>query len=251
MWQLPWRPGTADDTEGAAMVHDDTGALVAVAVDGPSGSGKSSTARAVAARLGWNYVDTGAMYRALTWWMIREDVDVNDPAAVSARVAEPLLDISVDPQEHMVFIDGDDVSAEIRDPKVTSSVSAVSAVPKVRERLVEIQREIMERGPVVVEGRDIGTVVAPDAAVKVFLVATTEVRAERRAAEWADAHGITVERTAAMLDHRDHMDSTRELSPLTQADDAVVIDSTSMTLDEVIDRVIALVRERVPGYASP
>ena len=190
------------------------------------------------------------MYRALTWWLIRENVDVNDATAVSARVAEPALDISVDPREHMVFINGDDVSAEIRDPNVTSSVSAVSAVPKVRERLVGIQREIMERGPVVVEGRDIGTVVAPDAAVKVFLVATTEVRAERRAAEWADAHGITVERTAAMLDHRDRQDSTRELSPLTQADDAVVIDSTSMTLDEVIDRVIALVRERVPGYAT-
>ena len=232
------------------MVHDDTGALVAVAVDGPSGSGKSSTARGVAARLGWNYVDTGAMYRALTWWLVKENVDVNDATAVSARVAEPALDISVDPREQMVFINGDDVSAEIRDPNVTSSVSAVSAVPKVRERLVGIQREIMERGPVVVEGRDIGTVVAPDAAVKVFLVATTEVRAERRAAEWADAHGITVERTAAMLDHRDRLDSTRELSPLTQADDAVVIDSTSMTLDEVIDRVIALVRERVPGYAS-
>jgi cytidylate kinase len=232
------------------MVHDDSGALVAVAVDGPSGSGKSSTARGVAKRLAWNYVDTGAMYRALTWWLIQEQVDVHDADEVSRRVVEPVLDLSVDPSEHLVFINGDDVSAEIRDPKVTSAVSAVSSVPKVRERLVQIQREIMERGPVVVEGRDIGTVVAPDAAVKVFLVATTEARAERRAAEWAEAHGITVERTAAMLDHRDRLDSTRELSPLTQADDAVVIDSTNMSLDEVVDRVITLVRERVPGYAS-
>jgi cytidylate kinase len=232
------------------MVHDDTGALVAVAVDGPSGSGKSSTARGVAERLGWNYVDTGAMYRALTFWLLRVGIDVADASEVAARVGEPVLDISVDPREHLVFINGDDVSREIRDPGVTSAVSAVSAVPAVRERLVAIQREIMERGPVVVEGRDIGTVVAPDAAVKVFLVATTEIRAERRAAEWAEAHGITVERTAAMLDHRDRLDSTRELSPLTQADDAVVIDSTNLTLDEVIDRVIGLVRERVPGYAT-
>ena len=232
------------------MVHDDTGALVAVAVDGPSGSGKSTTARGVAQQLGWNYVDTGAMYRALTWWLISQGVDVDDVAEVGRRVGEPELDISVDPTKQAVFVNGVDVSAEIRDPSVTSSVSAVSAVAAVRERLVEIQREIMERGPVVVEGRDIGTVVAPDAAVKVFLVATTEARAERRAAEWAEQHDITIERTAAMLDLRDQLDSTRELSPLTQAEDAVMIDSTEMSLDDVIDRVISLVRERVPSYAT-
>jgi cytidylate kinase len=232
------------------MVHDDTGALVAVAVDGPSGSGKSSTARGVATRLGWNYVDTGAMYRALTWWLISHDIDIHDADTVGQRVSEPDLDISVDPSSPAVFVDGREVSAEIRDPHVTSSVSAVSAVPAVRERLVSVQREIMERGAVVVEGRDIGTVVAPDAAVKVFLVASTEVRAERRAAEWAEGHGITVERTAAMLDQRDHLDSTRELSPLSQADDAVMIDSTALTLDEVIDQVVALVHERIPTFAA-
>ena len=232
------------------MVHDDTGALVAVAVDGPSGSGKSSTARGVAQRLGWNYVDTGAMYRAITWWLITQAVDVDDVAEVGRRVGEPTLDISVDPTKQAVYVNGADVSAEIRDPNITSSVSAVSAVAAVRERLVEIQREIMERDPVVVEGRDIGTVVAPDAAVKVFLVATTEARAERRAAEWAEQHDITIERTAAMLDLRDQLDSTRELSPLTQAEDAVMIDSTEMSLDDVIDRVISLVRERVPSYAT-
>jgi cytidylate kinase len=165
-------------------------------------------------------------------------------------VNEPTLDISVDPAAPGVFVNRHEVSDEIRDPHVTESVSAVSAVPAVRERLVAIQREIMERGAVVVEGRDIGTVVAPDAAVKVFLVATTEARAQRRAAEWAHDHGITVESTAAMLDQRDHLDSTRELSPLTQADDAVVIDSTSLTLDEVIDQVIAMVRDRIPSFAT-
>jgi CMP/dCMP kinase len=231
------------------MVHDDTGALVAVAVDGPSGSGKSSTARGVAAQLGWNYVDTGAMYRAITWWLIREGVDVDDPAEVGRRASEPRLDVSVDPTSLSVFVDGLDVADEIRDPGITSAVSAVSAVPEVRERLVAVQREVMERGPVVVEGRDIGTVVAPDAVVKVFLVATTEARAERRAAEWADEHGVSVADTAEQLDRRDHLDSTRELSPLTQADDAVVIDSTSLTLDDVIDRIVALVRERVPAYS--
>lgn len=232
------------------MVHDDTGALVAVAVDGPSGAGKSSTARGVAAQLGWNYVDTGAMYRALTWWLQSAGVDTYDTAVVAARVAEPSLDISLDPSNPTVYVDGQDVSAEIRDPVVTSAVSAVSAVPAVRERLVAIQREIMERGPVVVEGRDIGTVVAPDAAVKVFLVASAEARAHRRAAEWAEDHGMTVTETAAMLDRRDHLDSTREFSPLTQADDAVVIDSTSLSLDEVIAQVIDLVRQRVPTYAA-
>lgn len=232
------------------MVHDDTGALIAVAVDGPSGSGKSSTARGVAKRLGWNYVDTGAMYRALTWWLISEGVDVTDSEVVAERVFEPLLDISVDPSTPGVFVNGREVSDEIRDPHVTSAVSAVSAVPTVRERLVAVQREILERGAVVVEGRDIGTVVAPDAAVKVFLVATTEARAQRRAAEWAHEHEVTVEKTAAMLDHRDRLDSTRELSPLTQADDAVVIDSTAMTLDEVIDRVVSLVQQRIPSLAT-
>lgn len=232
------------------MVHDASGALIAVAVDGPSGSGKSSTARGVAVRLGWNYVDTGAMYRALTWWLVDQGVDVHDPPAVAARVGEPLLDISVDPLAPAVFVDGREVSAEIRDPHVTSSVSAVSAVPEVRARLVAVQREIMERGPVVVEGRDIGTVVAPDAAVKVFLVASSEARAQRRAAEWAEEHGLTVEHTAAMLDQRDHLDSTRELSPLTQAEDAVLVDSTRMTLDEVIEHVVGLVRERVPSSAA-
>ncbi len=232
------------------MVHDDTGALVAVAVDGPSGSGKSSTARGVAGRLGWNYVDTGAMYRALTWWLISEGIDVTDAEAVAERVFEPLLDISVDPSSPGVFVNGREVSNEIRDPHVTSSVSAVSAVPTVRERLVAVQREIMERGAVVVEGRDIGTVVAPDAAVKVFLIATTEARAQRRAAEWAHEHDVTVENTAAMLDHRDHLDSTRELSPLTQAEDAVMIDSTALTLEEVIDRVVALVHQRIPSFAT-
>ncbi|MCZ3386272.1 MAG: (d)CMP kinase [Actinomycetia bacterium] len=232
------------------MVHDTTGALVAVAVDGPSGSGKSSTARGVAAHLGWNYVDTGAMYRALTWWMINEGVDVTDPEAVTARVGEPTLDISVDPLALGVYVNGREVSTEIRDPHVTESVSAVSAVPAVRERLVAIQREIMERSAVVVEGRDIGTVVAPDAAVKIFLVAATEARAVRRAAEWAHDHGISVASTAAMLDQRDHLDSTRELSPLTQADDAVMIDSTALTLDEVIDQVVAMVRDRIPSFAT-
>src|SRR5215207_2740456 len=144
------------------MVHDDTGALVAVAVDGPSGSGKASTACAVAQRLRWNYVDTGSMYRALTWWLMGQGVDVNDPDAIRQRVDEPALDISVDPGAPAVFVNDSDVSAEIRDFHVTSAVSAVSAVKEVRDRLVAIQREIMERGPVVVEGRDFGTVVAPD-----------------------------------------------------------------------------------------
>lgn len=232
------------------MVHDASGALVAVAVDGPSGSGKSTAARGVAQRLGWNYVDTGAMYRALTWWLIQQGVDAQDAAEVGRRVHEPLLDISVDPSQPAVYVNGQEVSQEIRDPLVTSSVSAVSAVRAVRDRLVSVQRGIMERGPVVVEGRDIGTVVAPDAIVKIFLIASTEARAQRRAAEWAASHGISVENTAEMLDHRDRLDSTRELSPLTQADDAVLIDSTTMEIEQVIERIVDLVHERIPSIAA-
>ena len=222
----------------------------AVAVDGPSGSGKSSTARGVARRLGWAHIDTGAMYRAMTWWMLKHGVDTHDPVAVAQRAKEPELVISTDPDGPSVLIDGHDVTEEIRDPRVTDAVSAVSAVPEVRERLVALQRAAMSEEPVVIEGRDIGTVVVPDAPLKVFLVASGQARAERRTAEFDGGHNADMEDTLTSLNRRDLLDSQREFSPLVRASDAIEIDSTNMTLDEVIDYVVDLVRQTVDSQTS-
>jgi len=232
------------------MSAETVGAPFAVAVDGPSGSGKSSTARGVAKRLGWSYLDTGAMYRAMTWWLLTHGVDVDDPLAVASRADEPRLEVFTDPDGPGVLIDGLDVSEEIRDPNVTNAVSAVSAVPDVRKRLVELQRAAMEAGPVVIEGRDIGTVVVPDAPVKVFLVASSNARAERRTAELGNQHDVNLEDTLTSLKRRDLLDSSRDVSPLSRADDAVEIDSTDLSLDEVIETVVALVRQRMESAAT-
>lgn len=216
---------------------------VVVAVDGPSGSGKSSVARAVAAKLGFRYLDTGAMYRAITWWMLEHDVPVDDPAAVAAAVDRPVLDVTTDPAEPRFTVDGVDVGEAIRTRDVTNAVSAVSAVPATRERLVVEQRAIIAAGSIVAEGRDIGTVVAPDASVKVFLVADEEIRAARRTGDTNARLGTDVAVTRTEQARRDAADSSRKSSPLAKADDAVEVDSTELSLAEVIDRVLDLVRE--------
>lgn len=232
----PLRGGTAGEPVGGQVV----------AVDGPSGSGKSSVAKAVAAALGLRYLDTGAMYRALTWWMLEHGVDVDDPDAVAGASARPRLGVGTDPRVPAVEVDSIDVSGPIRTGRVTNAVSAVSAVPRVRERLVGLQREIIGPGGIVVEGRDIGTVVAPDAAVKVFLTASAEARAERRNAELVrDAPSVTV--THGEMARRDRLDSSRTASPLVKAADAVEIDATDLTLPEVIEAVLGLVRRRTTG----
>ncbi|MBP2702231.1 (d)CMP kinase [Microbispora sp. RL4-1S] len=216
-----------------------------VAMDGPSGSGKSSASRGVARALGLRYLDTGAMYRAVTWWMLRRDVDVADAAAVAALAGEPVLALSTDPDAPGITVDGVDVSGPIRGAEVTGSVSAVSAVPEVRTRLVDLQRQIIAEslpgGGIVVEGRDIGTVVAPDAPVKVFLTASAEARAHRRTAELT---GTSVEAQRAAMARRDTLDSTRATDPLAKAADAVELDTTPLDLDEVIAEVLRLVKER-------
>lgn len=214
-----------------------------VAIDGPSGSGKSSTSRGVAARLGLRYLDTGAMFRAITWWMLRHDVDVTDPEAIAARAAEPVIESGTDPLDPTILVDGEDASVAIRSDEVNAAVSPVSAVPAVRARLLELQRTIIEdAGSIVVEGRDIGSVVAPDAPVKLYLSADPEARAVRRAAE---AGGDVVATQESLL-ARDRIDSGRVTAPLTMADGAVHIDTTPYTLDEVISQVVALV-EAVSG----
>ena len=216
-----------------------TGGVV-VAVDGPSGSGKSSTSREVAVRLGLRYLDTGAMYRAMTWWMLQHRVAVEDADAVAAHADQPLLVLGTDPRAPTVTVDGTDVAGPIRGPEVTGAVSAVSAVPQVRERLLHEQQAIIGAGGIVVEGRDIGTVVAPDADVKVFLTADPEARATRRTAE---QRGSDVAATQQDLVRRDTIDSGRATSPLAMAVDARHIDTTPYTLAEVVDQVVALVED--------
>lgn len=213
-----------------------------VAVDGTSGSGKSSTSRGVARRLGLRYLDTGAMYRAVTWWMLRHGVDVHDPAAVASRCEEPRIRCGTDPSAPTITVDGEDVALEIRGEDVNAAVSPVSAVPRVRARMQVMQRQIIEAaiadGGIVVEGRDIGSVVWPDAAVKVHLSADPAARARRRAAEEG---GSDLEATRESLLARDEIDSGRAVSPLVRADGAVLVDTTSLTLDQVVETVVALV----------
>jgi len=216
------------------------GAHIVVAMDGPSGSGKSSTSRGVAARLGLRYLDTGAMFRALTWWMLCRGVDVADAAAVADHVDEPVIVCGTDPSVPTITVDGVDVAGPIRSEEVTSAVSAVSAVPEVRARLLQEQRDIIGAGGIVVEGRDIGTVVAPDAPVKVFLTADPDARAVRRTAEMA---GSSLEAVRADLIRRDTFDSGRVTAPLVMAEDALPIDTSPFTLDEVIDQVVTLVEQ--------
>lgn len=219
---------------------------VIVAIDGPSGTGKSSTSKAVAAKLGLSYLDTGAQYRAITWWMLSNGVDVNDQAAVANAAAKPVIESGSDPLAPTITVDGVDASAPIRTQQVTAAVSAVSAVPEVRTRLVELQREAAEKAPagIVVEGRDIGTTVLPDATVKIFLTASAQARAARRAGELKGKEAADLAATQAALVRRDAADSGRKTSPLAKAEDAVEVDTSDLTLDQVIECVVTLIEEK-------
>ncbi len=208
-----------------------------IAVDGTSGSGKSSTSRGVAERLGLRYLDTGAMFRAMTWWLLREGVDVRDEAAVADVADRPRIDSGTDPLAPTITVDGVDVAVDIRSVEVNAAVSPVSAVPGVRARLLDLQREVIGDGGIVVEGRDIGSVVWPQADVKVYLSADPDARAERRSAEEG---GTDLASTQQSLLERDRIDSGRATAPLVMADGAVHVDSTHLTLDEVIEAILAL-----------
>ena len=219
---------------------------VIVAIDGPAGTGKSSTSKAVAAQLGLSYLDTGAQYRAITWWMVNNGIDIDDPAAITAATGKPEIISGTDPEGPTITVDGVDVSGPIRTQEVSSRVSAVSAVPEVRARITELQRSIAasaENG-IVVEGRDIGTTVLPDADLKIFLTASPEARAARRSGE---LKGSDVHATREALMKRDAADSGRKTSPLAKADDAVEVDTTDLTLAQVIECVVTLVEEKRAG----
>ncbi|WP_229116082.1 (d)CMP kinase [Parenemella sanctibonifatiensis] len=212
---------------------------IVVAIDGPSGSGKSSTARGVARRLGLDYLDTGAMYRALAWLVLQADVEPTDTVAIANLARHMELEVSTDPQRPGVRVNGHDVTEAIRSPQISAFVSTVSTVPAVREHLVRVQQEIVataERG-IVLEGRDTTTVVAPQAEVRVLLVADPSARMARRLAELGDA--VTDEQLHDQVVRRDADDSTVARFT-TAADGVVVIDSTQLSLAEVIDEICAL-----------
>ena len=207
-----------------------------IAIDGPAGSGKSTVAKAVAARLALDYLDTGAMYRSVAFAALRRGVDPADAERV-ARLARDLCIVVGD----RVSVDGEDATAEIRGPDVTKAVSAVAANPGVRAELVRRQREWAHgRAGAVIEGRDIGSVVFPDAELKVYLTASDEERARRRAAE---ASAADVHEVASDMARRDHVDATRAVSPMMAADDAVVIDTTGRTVDDIVAEILGRVPE--------
>jgi len=225
---------------------------VIVAVDGPAGSGKSSVCRGVAASTDMRYLDTGAMYRAMTWAVLDAGADPNDEQQVRAVAESAVLVSSTDPLNPAIAVNGHDVSDPIRGAEVTAAVSAVSAVPKVRAILVDQQRAVVadaqrENVGIVVEGRDIGSVVLPDADLKIFLTADPVERARRRAAEnHGDKAAQHVEQTKDAILERDRRDTGRAVSPLTMADDAVELDTTHLSLDEVISAVVQHIRDCQP-----
>ena len=217
-----------------------------IAIDGPAGTGKSSVSTSLARELGARYLNTGSMYRIVTLAVLRAGVDVADAAAIERIASVADFTVGFDPDRDLSFLDGEDVSAEIRGDAVTAAVSAVSAVPAVRTLLVARQRELANgSGSVVVEGRDIGTVVLPDADVKIFLTATAEERARRRNDQnVANGLGDDYDGVLADVRRRDHLDSTRAVSPLRAAEDAIVVDSSDMTETEVVARLLDLVEQR-------
>lgn len=218
-----------------------------LALDGPAGSGKSSVSRAVAQRLGWVMLDTGAMYRAVTWAVLQANIDLKDQDAIANEALRTTIDITTDPENFIISADGHDITLAIRTPEVTAAVSTVSAVPEVRELLVQLQREAVANSifGIVIEGRDIGTVVLPDSALKVFLTATPAARATRRSLEVDPlASGEIIAQTQKDLQIRDAKDSGREHSPLKPAADSQILDTSDLSLEQVVDQLVLLAHQR-------
>jgi cytidylate kinase len=217
-----------------------------IALDGPAASGKSTVGKAVADRLGYLYFDTGAMYRAVTWLAQARGASLADEAAVTALAAAADIDVlpaaAADGRQYTVLVDGEDVTWAIREPAVANSVSQVSAYPGVRAALVAQQRRLAARGRIVMVGRDIGTVVLPDAPLKFYLDASAEERARRRWQEEQARGGLrSYDEVLAEVRSRDEIDSTRAVAPLRPADDAVIVDSTQMTIGQVVDALLAMI----------
>lgn len=216
-----------------------------IAIDGPAGAGKSTVAQGLAARLGLNYVDSGATYRAAALKVLEAGISPEDEAAVADVVAGAHIQFTTVGAHSRVFVDGRDVSLAIRTPEVTLAAAKVSRLPEIRKKLIGLQRSLVRDRGVVMEGRDIGTVVFPDAPLKIYLKADVEERARRRLhQEIQEGRAASLEQTAYEIGRRDQLDAERKISPLIPATDAVEIDSTRLNADEVVERILALVRER-------
>jgi len=216
-----------------------------IAIDGPAGAGKSTVAKSLARRLNYLYIDTGAMYRAVAWKVLTDEIELEDTTRIGLLAAESHIELQGSVDEMRVFIDDREVTGEIRTPQISQAASIVSAIPAVRRSLVAQQQEMGRMGNVVMEGRDIGTVVFPRAEVKIFLDASTEARAHRRFAEEAQkGMAASMQETRAAIESRDDRDSSRADSPLMQAEDAIYIDTSNFTIEEVIANILAIVSQK-------
>ncbi len=219
-----------------------------VAIDGPSGAGKSTIAKFLAEKLNFLYVDTGAMYRSIGLYAARQGVAANDASAVEALLPQIKLDLAYVDGEQRIFLNGEDVSRAIRTEEASKNASAVSAIPAVRAFLLEFQRSFAKQNCILMDGRDIGTVVLPDADVKIFLTASAEARAQRRYKEQVErGEDVTLEAVFEAIRKRDEADSSRAAAPLKAADDAVVVDTTHLNLEESIAKILGLVEEKLHG----
>ena len=220
-----------------------------VAIDGPGGAGKSTISKAVAAKLGIVYVDTGALYRTVGYYVRKKELDPHDKEAVGAILPEISIGVAyVDGAQH-VFLNGEDLGDKIRTPEMSMYASAVSAIPSVRAFLLETQKEIARKNSVIMDGRDIGTVILPNADCKIYLTASAECRAKRRYDELiAKGQQVRYEDVLREMNERDTQDSTREIAPAQAAPDAVILDNSGMNLEESVDAVIALVREKTDFF---
>lgn len=216
-----------------------------IAIDGPAGAGKSTVAKALARQLGYLYIDTGAMYRAVAWKVLADEIELEDTTRIGLLAAESHIELQGSVDEMRVFIDDREITNEIRTPQISQAASIVSAIPVVRRSLVAQQQEMGRMGNVVMEGRDIGTVVFPRAEVKIFLDASTEARAHRRFAEEAQkGMAASMQETRAAIESRDDRDSSRADSPLMQAEDAIYIDTSNFTIEEVITNILTIVAQK-------
>lgn len=215
-----------------------------VAIDGPAGAGKSTIARRVAEKLGYVYVDTGAMYRAMALFFLNKEIDVSDARAIEKACDDIEISIVYEDGQQKVLLNGEDVTGRIRDEKVGNTASVTSTYGCVREKLVALQRQLASRADVIMDGRDIGTCVLPEAQVKVYLTASVEVRAKRRYQELEKkGEACCLEEIEQDIRERDERDMHREISPLRQAEDAILVDSSDMTIDQVVERIVALCEE--------